>query len=327
MKALKTGNRAAVLGHLCMFAACAIWGLMAPLGKHAMTNGVGGLEMVTLRVVGGAACFWLLSLFVKSEQVRPKDLLLLFFAALLGIVFNQCCYTIGLSLTSPINASIMTTMMPIITMVLAAIFLREPITSKKVLGIFCGAIGALILIGTRADGFGALGKGSAGSTLGDLLCLGAQLSFAVYLTLFKYLIQRYSVVTCMKWMITYAAIVLTPVSFSRMAALDWAGISTQVWMETAFVVVGGTFIAYILMMQGQKTLRPTVVSMYNYVQPIVACLVSVWMGVGVFGWSQSAAIVLVFTGVWLVTQSKSRRDLKRHDLPNDLSNSSNGGAS
>ena len=327
MKALKTGNRAAVLGHLCMFAACAIWGLMAPLGKHAMTNGVGGLEMVTLRVVGGAACFWLLSLFVKSEQVRPKDLLLLFFAALLGIVFNQCCYTIGLSLTSPINASIMTTMMPIITMVLAAIFLREPITSKKVLGIFCGAIGALILIGTRADGFGSLGKGSAGSTLGDLLCLGAQLSFAVYLTLFKYLIQRYSVVTCMKWMITYAAIVLTPVSFSRMAALDWAGISTQVWLETAFVVVGGTFIAYILMMQGQKTLRPTVVSMYNYVQPIVACLVSVWMGVGVFGWSQSAAIVLVFTGVWLVTQSKSRRDLKRHDLPNDRSNSSKEGAS
>ena len=202
-------------------------------------------------------------------------------------------------------------MMPIITTVLAAIFLREPITSKKVLGIFCGAIGALILIGTRADGFGALGKGSAGSTLGDLLCLGAQLSFAIYLTLFKYLIQRYSVVTCMKWMITYAAIVLTPVSFSRMAALDWAGISTQVWMETAFVVVGGTFIAYILMMQGQKTLRPTVVSMYNYVQPIVACLVSVWMGVGLFGWGQGLAIVLVFTGVWLVTQSKSRRDMKK----------------
>jgi drug/metabolite transporter (DMT)-like permease len=243
--------------------------------------------------------------------VRPKDLLLFFFAALLGIVFNQCCYTIGLSLTSPINASIMTTMMPIITMVLAAIFLREPITSKKVLGIFCGAIGALILIGTRAGGLSSLGKGTEGSTLGDLLCLGAQLSFAIYLTLFKYLIQRYSVVTCMKWMITYAAIVLTPVSFSRMAALDWAGISTQVWLETAFVVVGGTFIAYILMMHGQKTLRPTVVSMYNYVQPIVACLVSVWMGVGVFGWSQSAAIVLVFTGVWLVTQSKSRRDMKR----------------
>lgn len=292
-----------------MFVACVIWGLMAPLGKHAMTHGIGGLEMVTFRVVGGAACFWLLSTFVRTETVRPRDLLMLFFAAMLGIVFNQCCYTIGLSMTSPVNASIMTTMMPIITMVLAAIFLREPVTSKKVLGIFCGAIGALILITTHTQGGdgGGLGLGK----LGTLLCLAAQLSFAVYLTLFKHLIQRYSVVTCMKWMITYAAIVLTPISFTQMAALEWEAIEARVWWETGFVVVGGTFLAYILMMHGQKTLRPTVVSMYNYVQPIVACMVSVWMGVGLFGWGQALAVVLVFTGVWLVTQSKSRKDMKK----------------
>ena len=131
-----------------MFAACAIWGLMAPLGKHAMVNGIGGIEMVTFRVVGGAACFWVASLFVKQEKVRPKDMLLFFFAGMLGIVLNQCCYTIGLSMTSPVNASIMTTMMPIITMILAAIFLREPITSKKVTGVFCGAVGAFIVLPT-----------------------------------------------------------------------------------------------------------------------------------------------------------------------------------
>ena len=288
-----------------MFAACAIWGLMAPLGKHAMVNGVGGIEMVTFRVVGGAICFWIASMFVKEEKVRPKDMLLLFFAAMLGIVLNQCCYTIGLSLTSPVNASIMTTMMPIITMVLAALFLREPITSKKVTGVFFGAIGAFILItaGTHSS--------SDSSLTGDLLCLAAQLSFAVYLTLFKHLIQRYSVITCMKWMITYAAIILMPLSFSKMQSLGWSEISLRVWLETGFVVFGGTFIAYILMMRGQKTLRPTVVAMYNYVQPIVACVVSVLAGIGVFGISQSLAVVLVFTGVWLVTQSKSRREMKR----------------
>ena len=91
------------IGHICMFLACAIWGLMAPLGKDAMTHGVGGLEMVTFRVVGGAVCFWIASLFVKQEKVRHKDMLLFFFAAMLSIVLNQCCYTIGLSLTSPIN--------------------------------------------------------------------------------------------------------------------------------------------------------------------------------------------------------------------------------
>lgn len=295
------------IGHICMFLACAIWGLMAPLGKDAMTHGVGGLEMVTFRVVGGAVCFWIASLFVKQEKVRHKDMLLFFFAAMLSIVLNQCCYTIGLSITSPVNASIMTTMMPIITMILAALFLKEPITGKKVMGVFCGAVGAFLLITTGAR----VASGNGGVLLGDLLCLSAQLCFAIYLTVFKHLIQRYTVITCMKWMITYAAIVIMPISFSRMQQLPWADIPAKTWWETAFVVVGGTFLAYIFMMQGQKILRPTVVAMYNYVQPIIACIVSVAIGLGVFGLWQALAVVLVFFGVWLVTQSKSRRDLKK----------------
>jgi drug/metabolite transporter (DMT)-like permease len=300
------------IGHICMFLACAIWGLMAPLGKDAMTHGVGGLEMVTFRVVGGAVCFWIASLFVKQEKVRHKDMLLFFFAAMLSIVLNQCCYTIGLSITSPVNASIMTTMMPIITMILAALFLKEPITGKKVMGVFCGAVGAFLLITTGAR----VASGNGGVLLGDLLCLSAQLCFAIYLTVFKHLIQRYTVITCMKWMITYAAIVIMPISFSRMQQLPWADIPAKTWWETAFVVVGGTFLAYIFMMQGQKILRPTVVAMYNYVQPIIACIVSVAIGLGVFGLWQALAVVLVFFGVWLVTQSKSRRDLKKENHNN-----------
>lgn len=300
------------IGHICMFLACAIWGLMAPLGKDAMTHGVGGLEMVTFRVVGGAVCFWIASLFVKQENVRQKDMLLFFFAAMLSIVLNQCCYTIGLSITSPVNASIMTTMMPIITMILAALFLKEPITGKKVMGVFCGAVGAFLLITTGAR----VASGNGGVLLGDLLCLSAQLCFAIYLTVFKHLIQRYTVITCMKWMITYAAIVIMPISFSRMQQLPWADIPAKTWWETAFVVVGGTFLAYIFMMQGQKILRPTVVAMYNYVQPIIACIVSVAIGLGVFGLWQALAVVLVFFGVWLVTQSKSRRDLKKENHNN-----------
>lgn len=300
------------IGHICMFLACAIWGLMAPLGKDAMTHGVGGLEMVTFRVVGGAVCFWIASLFVKQEKVRHKDMLLFFFAAMLSIVLNQCCYTIGLSITSPVNASIMTTMMPIITMILAALFLKEPITGKKVMGVFCGAVGAFLLITTGAR----VASGNGGVLLGDLLCLSAQLCFAIYLTVFKHLIQRYTVITCMKWMITYAAIVIMPISFSRMQQLPWTDIPAKTWWETAFVVVGGTFLAYIFMMQGQKILRPTVVAMYNYVQPIIACIVSVAIGLGVFGLWQALAVVLVFFGVWLVTQSKSRRDLKKENHNN-----------
>lgn len=291
-------------GHLCMALACIMWGLMAPIGKDAMTHGLNGIEMVTFRAVGGAICFWMTSLFVERETVSARDMVRFFFAAMLSIVFNQCCYTIGLSITSPVNASIMTTTMPIVTMILAALILREPVTGKKVGGIVCGAVGASLLITASAS------PSADGNLLGDMLCLAAQCSFALYLTLFKHLISRYSVFTCMKWMMTYAAIVILPFSFSDLSALSWSSVPLSSWFEAGFVVLCGTFIAYICMMIGQKNLRPTVVSMYNYVQPIVACGVSVILGLGKFGLLQGVAIVLVFSGVYLVTQSKSRRDVK-----------------
>lgn len=299
-----------IWGHASMFVACACWGLMSPMGKDAMAHGISGLSMVTFRAVGAAICFWIASLFVREKkEVPPAHLLRFFFAAMLAIVFNQCCFTIGLSLTSPVNASIVTTTMPIVTMILAALFLKEPVTNKKVLGIFLGAIGALLLI---LGSTGAAGNKS-GNLTGDLLCLFAQCSFAVYLTIFKNFVSQYHVITCMKWMFTYAAIVILPFSYTELNALPWTEIGLTTWLETAFVVIGATFLAYILMMYGQKTLRPTVVSMYNYVQPIVACLVSVAVGLGVFGWQQGLAVALVFGGVWLVTQSKSRAQMKKEN--------------
>ena len=97
-------------------------------------------------MVGAAAAFWILSAFCKQEQVGHRDMVKIFFASLFALVFNQGIFIFGLSLTSPIDASIVTTTSPIITMIVAAIYLKEPVTNKKVLGIFIGAMGALILI-------------------------------------------------------------------------------------------------------------------------------------------------------------------------------------
>lgn len=292
-------------GHASMLGACVIWGLMAPVAKSAMEHGLNSFTLISLRVVGAAFCFWATSFFTRREKVADHDLFLFFFAALSAIVFSQCQFTIGLGYTSPVDASIITTMVPIFTLVLAAVFLREPVTGKKVLGIFCGAIGALLLItGSRTSGTG----GHASGVFGDTLVLIAQLSFAIYLTLFKHLISRYSVVTCMKWMFTYASIAVIPFTYRQFSELNAAALPPVVWAEAAYVVIGGTFVAYILMVCGQKRLRPTIVSMYNYTQPVVACAVSVAAGMGVFGWMQALAVVLVFGGVYLVTQSKSRAD-------------------
>ena len=187
----KITNNRPLVAHLCLFFACAFWGLMAPLGKDAMTHGFTGLEMVTFRVAGGTVLFWLTSLFTPREHVPAKDLVMLIGAAVLGLVTNQCCYTMGLSITSPVNASIVTTSMPIFAMLLAFFILKEPITAMKAGGVALGCAGAVILIATSV----AAQSAKVGDLRGDLLCLGAQFSFALYLSLFSRLVRRYSVIT------------------------------------------------------------------------------------------------------------------------------------
>lgn len=288
-----------------MLLASVAWGLMAPIGKAVMTTEITALSLATFRMVGGALCFWIASLFIKHEEVKPHDLMLLFFAALFAVVFNQGTYIFGLSLTSPIDASIITTTAPIATLILAAIFLHEPITGKKIGGVFLGAIGALIMI----LGSNAATGGNNSNALGDLLCFTAQMSFAAYLTFFKGLPVKYHPVTCMKWMFTYAAICFIPFSYNEVSVIPFAEVGWKTWGEVAFVVVCSTFMSFLLLMTAQKVLRPTVLSMYNYMQPIVASVVSVIMGIGTFGWMKGLAVALVFSGVYLVTQSKSRAQM------------------
>ena len=299
--------------HLSMFAACAIWGLMSPLGKDAMTHGLDGITMVSFRVMGGALLFWFTSLLLRLwkgptavQHVPLRDKFTFAAAAVFGLVCNQCCYTIGLSITSPVNASIVTTSMPIFAMILSFLILREPITWKKACGVAVGCAGALTLVLTSVHAADA----KVGDVRGDLLVLGAQLSYALFLSLFNKFIKKYDIFTVNRWMFLWATIIVWPFTLGHVAATDWAAVPLRSWLETAYVVVLGTFVGYILIVNAQKVLRPTVVSIYNYVQPAVAVAVTLLTGIGVFKPAQALAVLLVFLGVWLVTKSKSRRDME-----------------
>lgn len=290
-----------------MLCAGTCWGLMAPIGKDAMLNGIDGIDLVSFRVLGGALLFWLTSLFTKKEHVPVKDILLLGCAGLFALVFNQCSYTIGLNITSPSNSSIMTTSMPIFAMVLSFFILKEPITWQKAGGVLLGCTGAVIIITTSATA----GNAKVGNIWGDLLCMSAQLSFALYLSLFKPLIQKYSLFTVNKWMFTWATLIIWPFTLGHVSSIDFASVPMSTWWETGFVVFFGTYISYICMMVGQQTLRPTVVSVYNYMQPLVSVSVSVAAGLAVFKTSQALAAILVFSGVWFVVKSKSKHDMSK----------------
>ena len=294
-------NRSLLRGHAAMLGANLFWGLMSPVAKSVMAAGIiSPLLLTDFRIVGAAILFWLASLTAPRQHVPPRDLALLAGAAMLGIVFNQGCFIFGVGFTSPGEASIITTTMPLWVMILAALLLKEPITWKKAGGILLGGGGALILVAGSVKSTGATNP-----MLGDILVLTAQLSYALYLTLYRNFIKRYSLLTLMKWMFTFAAITVLLFSMPKILTTAWSHVSGMQSAGIAYIVVGATFGSYLLVMIGQKTLRPTLVGMYNYVQPIVATGVGICLGLDTFTPVKGVAVVLIFTGVWLVNISRA----------------------
>lgn len=212
-------------------------------------------------------------------------------------------------MTSPVDASIITTTLPIVTMIFAAIFIKEPITGRKAGGVLLGACGALLLLfGNRLlpGASVSAASGHSSSLTGDLLCFLAQCSYAIYLVIFRDLIKKYSPVTLMKWMFTFASVIMIPISGRSLALTGWSSISMTEYAELAYVLVFGTFLCYLIVPVGQKYLRPTLVAMYNYVQPVVAAVAAIIWGMDSFNILKVVAVVLIFSGVLLVNRSKAR---------------------
>ncbi len=295
-------------GHAAMFGANAMWGIMSPVAKMVMAAGiVSPMVMTDFRILGAAILFWTFSFFRKREPVSWKDLGLFFLASQIAIVFNQGSFIFGVSMTSPIDASIITTSLPILTLIIAAFYLKEPVTGKKITGIVFGATGAILLVMSGQQ----LANGNASNIWGDLLCLTAQLCFSIYLVFFRGLINRYSPITIMKWMFTGSTLSVLPFTYDKILATDWPAVEWRTFAGIAFVVVGGTFISYLLVSIGQKRLRPTVVSMYNYIQPIAAAIVAILWGMDTFTVLKVISVIFIFSGVYLVTQSKNLATIEK----------------
>jgi len=292
-------------GHLALLLTNIFFGVNNPVARMLMPEILHPMVLTFFRFAGAMVLFWLTSLFFKREQVPAKDVLLLFFASIFGLTLNQLPFFVGLSMTSSIDASIVVTMLPIVTMILSAIILKEPITQLKAIGVIVGASGALIIVFSSQS----VDTGNS-NMIGNIIVFLAVISFALYLTLFKNLIIKYHPVTVMKWMFLFATITDLPFCYSLLTEVSFTDLSHSTWLATAYVIVLATFLSYILIPIGQKAVRPTTLSMYNYVQPIMASLVAVLIGIDKFGYHQALSAVLVFSGVYIVTQSKSRAQLE-----------------
>jgi len=304
-------NKSNIRGHIAMLFTSLIFGVNIPLSKNLMPDWMSPLGLTYSRFAFGAMAFWLLSLFLKSEKVTRKDMGTLFFGSLLGVGINQAAFISGLQHTSSTNASIVITITPILAMIISFFILKEPITLKKAGGVIIGLVGVLSMILTSE--ISAAGRES--SIIGDLLCVVSSLSYAFFLVLTRGISKRYGSVTIMKWMFLYSALMFLPFGYKDVFSAKIFSEGTPVaWSSYIYLLVGATFITYLLIPIAQKQIRPTTIGMYNYLQPLVASFIAVMWGQDIFSWTKPISALLIFTGVYFVTTSKSREDVERERL-------------
>ena len=305
MKSMYASNKESIFGHGAAFIAYAIFGFNIIICKDLTSGGlIPPLGIFTLRSLVAGALFWMASMFQPSEHIERKDYIKIFAASMLGFLTCQVTFLIGIPHITPMDCSVLTAMAPIYTMFVAAIAIKEPITFKKAGGVALSFAGIIYLIVSRVT---APGGTAESSPFGIFMIILNSLSFSMYLGIFKPLITKYSAVTFMKWIFLFSALVAAPVSMRGLIEVEWAAIPAKQYAELAYLIICATFITYCLIPLAQKRIRPTLISMYSYVQPIIAIAMSIAIGMDTLTWQKALATVLVFSGVVIVSRSRSAR--------------------
>jgi drug/metabolite transporter (DMT)-like permease len=286
-----------LLAHLALLMVALIYGGNYVVAKIVMEGGfLSPLPFILLRALSATVLFWLVFAVVRPGKVERKDLPRLFLCGLTGIAVNQMFFFTGLNWTSSVNASLIMTMTPILVLVASAFLLGERITLQKLVGIGLGAAGAILLIGYGQEiRFGGQGL------WGDLMVLVNATSFGLYLVLVKPMMQKYNALTVMSWIFTFGLMVVIPFGLPGFIRTDWQAFTPGAWWAVAYVILLVTFLVYFLNGMALKEVSPSIVSIYIYLQPLVAGFLSVMLGKEVIDKIEITSTLLIFSGVFLVS--------------------------
>lgn len=295
-------NKEQATGHLLIFISALIFGLNYPISKWLLTEYLTPEFYMCARMIVSCVLFWGLSLCVPREKLSLKEIGIFFLCSVGGVTGNQLLFVWGLDMTSPIDASVITSGRPIIVLLLSALILRERITRLKTAGVFTGAAGAIWLIllsGTSG--------GNAASLAGDLCIFASGVVYALYFVFSKPLSEKYRAVTMMKWMFLFAAIQVLPFYVPAMINAGTPPILAPIDAKAAgamiFVFFGTSFLGYLLIPMAVRHIRPTTASMYNNLHPIVACVLAVVLAQDTLSPEKILAALAILGGVYMVTKS------------------------
>jgi len=277
-----------------------IYGITFTIAKDVMPKYVEPFGFILLRVGGSVFLFWLVSFFGPKEKIALVDFPRIVAAAFFGVAFNMLTFFKGLSYTSPIMGAVLMVTTPMIVLILSAIIMKERMKKRKIFGIVLGLAGTISLIL-----YGKSLINAPNEMLGNLLVFVNAVSYGFYLIIVKKLMDKYNAFTFVKWIYTFGFLMVIPFGWSEFDAVNWAIIPTDIYWKIGFVVVFSTFLTYLLNLVSMRELKPTTVAVFIYLQPLFATVFAISLGKDDLSWIKIGSAILIFTGVYLVTQKKS----------------------
>jgi drug/metabolite transporter (DMT)-like permease len=277
-----------------------IYGVTFTIAKDVMPLYIDAYGFILLRVGGSVLLFWLVWLFMPKEKIALTDFPRIIAAAFFGVAFNMLTFFKGLSLTSPISAAVIMVSTPMIVLTLSTIIMKERMQKRMVFGIILGLIGTAFLI--------LYGKSIGSATnagLGNFLVLVNAISYGFYLIIVKKLMDKYNAFTFVKWIYLFGFIMVLPFGWSQFQTVNWNLVPMDICWKIGFVVVFSTFLTYLLNLLSMKELKPTTVAVFIYLQPLFATIFAIGLGKDELSLVKIGSAVLIFIGVYLVTQKKS----------------------
>lgn len=279
-----------------------IYGVTFTIAKDVMPQYVSAYGFIVIRVGGSAILFWLIWLFLPKEKIAPVDFLRIAAAALFGVALNMLTFFKGLSLTSPISASVIMVTTPIIVLVLSAIIIRERMQKRKVVGILLGLAGTALLIL-----YGKSVGNAPKAGLGNLLVFINAVSYGFYLILVKKLMDKYSAFTFVKWIYGFGFLMVLPFGWPEFEAVEWRILPDVILWKIGFVVVFSTFLTYLLNLLSMKSLNPTTIAVFIYLQPVFATIFAIGLGKDELSIVKITSAIMIFGGVYLVTMKPRKQ--------------------
>ena len=291
-------DKTRIFALIAVFLVQVIYGFTFTFANDVIDGGfIRPFGFIFLRVLGAAILFWLLSLFTPKQKIDSKDYITFFLASIFGIALNMLTFFKGLEFTTPIHASVIMTVVPIVVLVLSALFLKERITGLKIIGIILGFSGAIVL-----SVYGKAALTGDNILLGNFLVFINAVSYSIYLIIIKKITSKYHPFTFIKWLFLFGLILVSPFGYNEFSQVDWSSFTPYILFSVIFVVVGATFITYLLNPLALRHLKASTVSTFLYIQPVIASIFALLMGSDTMNTVKLVAATLIFSGVYLVTK-------------------------